>query len=88
MEKFIKLKEDVSLRTVAEQMTDDRIIILRESKTTGTIQIQLISKMSSRQIRDAFRPYTVEKIYDDFPYPLSGDRFLAMPLLRLKRMFV
>ena len=88
MEKFVKLKEDINLHTLAEQINDDRIIILRKSQTTGTIQVKVLGKMSSRQLRAVFQPYTVEKIFDEFPYPVSGDGFLGMPLLKIKRLFV
>ena len=73
MEKFLKLKEEINLHTLAEQVKDDRIIILRESQTTGTIQVKVLRKMSSRQIRAAFQPYTVEKIFDEFPADSNWD---------------
>ncbi len=87
MEKFIKLKEDVSLHSLVDLVSDDNIIILRESKTTGTIQIKVMQKMSARKIREAFKPYTVEKIFNEFPYPLSEDGFARMNWLRIKRLF-
>jgi hypothetical protein len=87
MERFVKLKEDVSLSSLANDVNDERIIILRESKTTGTIQIKVIGRMSIKQIRDAFHPYTVQKVYNEFPYPISGDGFIGYSLLKLKRIF-
>jgi hypothetical protein len=87
MEKFIKLKEDVSLRSLADEISSDRIIVLRESKTTGTIQVKLVKKMSSKKIREAFQPYTVVKIFDEFPYPVADDGFIDVQLTKLKRLF-
>jgi hypothetical protein len=86
MEKFLKFKENVSLKALGENLTDDRIIILRESKTTGTIQIKTLKKMSAKQIKMAFKPFAITKIYNEFPYPTKYDHFLSMPILRLKRL--
>ena len=86
MERFLKFKEDVSLSSLSENVNDNRIIILRESKTTGTVQVQILEKMTAKQIKEAFRPYTVTKVYNEFPYPLSGDGFWGLPLFKLKKM--
>ena len=87
MERFLKFKEDVSLKVLSESLSDERIIILRESKTTDTVQIQLLEKMSPKQIKNAFKPYTVTRIYNEFPYPIAGDSLLGLPLVRLKKLF-
>lgn len=86
MEKFIKLKEDVNLRSLAKEMTDDRIIVLRKSQTTDTIQIKVLNKMSSKEIKQAFQPYTVVKIYNEFPYPISGNSVLGSSILKLRKI--
>ena len=51
MERFLKFKEDVSLSSLSENVNDNRIIILRESKTTGTVQVQILEKMTEYQAR-------------------------------------
>ena len=86
MEKFLKFKDDVSLQSLAGKLTDNRIIVLRESKITGTIQIRLLSKVSAKQIKEAFQPFVIEKIYDEFPYPLKNEKMYANPLFKLRKM--
>ena len=87
MERFLKFKENVSLKSLAENISDKRIIILRESKTTGTIQVKFPDNISVKRIKESFQPYTVTKIYKEFPYPTSGDKFLGLPLLKIKKIF-
>jgi len=86
MERFIKIKENVSLQALSKNLTDNRIIILRESRTTHTIQIQILEKLSTKSIREAFRPFTVEKIYHEFPYPIRSESFIHSTISGLKRM--
>ena len=88
MEKFIKLKENISISSLGKDVSDNRMIILRESKITGTIQIKIFEKMSTKQIKNAFYPHKVKKIYDEFPYPLPEDGFIEHSLSRLKKIFV
>ena len=87
MERFLKFKEDVSLKSLSERLSDERIIVLRESKTTGTIQVQILQKMSTKEIKEAFKPFKVTKVYHEFPYPIMGDGFLGLPLIKLKKLF-
>ena len=87
MERFLKFKEDVNLKALTEKFRDERIIILRESKTTETIQVQILNKMTNKEIRQAFKPLTVTKVYKEFPYPIAGDGFLGLPFVKLKNMF-
>ena len=87
MERFVKFKEDVSLKTVSENLKDDRIIVLRKSQTTGTVQIQILENMTSKQIKHAFAPLVILKVYNDFPYPLKGDKFFGLPKISLKNFF-
>jgi len=86
MERFIKFKEDVSLKLLSEALSDTRIIILRESKTTGTIQVKLLEKMTSKEIKTAFKPYAISKIFHEFPYPIGSNNLLEWPLVKLKRL--
>ena len=87
MERFLKFKDNVSLETLSEKLTDERIIILRESKITGTIQVQILEKMTTKEIKEAFRPYTITKIYNEFPYPIAGEGLLGIPFIKLKKLF-
>lgn len=87
MEKFLKFKGDVSLRSVSENLKDERIIVLRKSQTTGTIQIQILENMTNKQIKHAFSPLVISKIYNEFPYPLKGDKFFGLPKISLKNLF-
>ena len=84
MEKFIKFKENVNIKMLSKDVSDDRIIILRESKTTGTIQVKILGKMSTHQIKKAFKPYKIIKIYDEFPYHSTGERQSRLNLSKVK----
>ncbi|MBN1155223.1 hypothetical protein JXB12_09930 [candidate division KSB1 bacterium] len=86
MERFIRIKEEVSLQALSKILRDNRIIILRKSQTTDTVQIKILEKLSSRTIREAFRPYTVEKIYSEFPFPLKSGSIFQTTLSELKKM--
>ena len=69
VEKRWALIIDGNAETLAENLHHERIIILRESKTTGTIQVKITGEMTSKEIRKVFHPYKIKKICDDFPYP-------------------
>ncbi len=84
MEKFIKFKENINIKMLSKDVSDDRIIILRESKTTGTIQVKILGKMSTHQIKKSFKPHKITKIYDEFPYPTAGKRQLLLNLSKVK----
>lgn len=85
MEKFIKFKSDVNLKDLSANLKDERIIVLRKSQTTDTVQVQVLKKLSTKEIKNAFDPYQVEKIYDEFPYPKKGGK---IPFNRLRRLFI
>lgn len=76
MERFIKFKDQVSAKGLANVLKDDRIIILRSSQMTGTIQVQILDHLSDKEIQKAFLPYEIEKIYLEYPYPLRNSRNL------------
>ena len=76
MEKFIKFKEAVSIKDLYNSLTDPRIILLRESQTTSTIQIQVLNDINNREIEKAFLPYRIKKIFNEFPYPLKSNGFI------------
>ncbi|MDW7680945.1 MAG: hypothetical protein SCK70_10295 [bacterium] len=81
MEKFIKFKENVNLKQLTQTLSDSRIILLRESQTTNTIQIQLLDHLTEREIKQAFSPLEIAKIFNEFPYPLKHRRF-SLPSFR------
>ncbi len=86
MEKFLKFKKDVTLEELVRWQSDDRIIILRKSQATDTIQIKAPDGMSSREIKRAFGPLQVLKVYHEFPYPDRHEpfhKFLALPIWKL-----
>lgn len=86
MERFIKLKNEVSLTELQNAQTDSRIIILRKSQTTDTIQIQVPKGMTSKEIKKAFGAYEVTKVYTEFPYPIQYEglsRFFILPFIKL-----
>ncbi len=84
MEKFIKFQETVSIKDLCDALSDSRIILLRESQTTSTIQIQVLNNISNREIEQAFLPHRIKKIFDEFPYPLRSDGF---NMSSIKKMF-
>lgn len=86
MERFIKLKQEVSLSDLQKAQTDSRIIILRKSQTTNTIQIQVPKGMSSKDIKKAFGSYEVTKVYSEFPYPIQYEglsKYFILPFVKL-----
>lgn len=86
MERFLRFKEDVNLDDLKKSQSDNRILILRKSQTTNTIQIKVPDGMSSKEIKQAFRNFQISKIYNEFPYPIGSanvGRFLVLPLVRL-----
>lgn len=86
MEKFLKFKKEVTLEELIRWQSDKRIIILRKSQATDTIQIKAPDGMSSREIKHAFGPLQVLKVYNEFPYPVRHEpfyKFLALPIWNL-----
>lgn len=86
MERFLRFKENVNLDDLKKLQRDNRILILRKSQTTNTIQIKVPDGMSSKEIRQAFGAFQIIKIYDDFPYPIGSpglSRFFITPLNKL-----
>ncbi len=66
--------------------TNPQIIVLRKSQATNTIQIKVPEGMSAKQIKQAFGSFQVEKIYDEFPYPLGKQgwvKYIIGPFVRL-----
>ncbi|MFZ5516514.1 MAG: hypothetical protein ACOY90_07730 [Candidatus Zhuqueibacterota bacterium] len=86
MEKFIKFKREVSVAELEKAQTDKRIIILRKSQTTDTIQIQVPKGMTSKEIKKAFGDFEVTKVYSEFPYPIQYEglsRYFVLPFIKL-----
>jgi hypothetical protein len=69
MERFIEFEDDVTIEQLQKALSqhDFGIMILRRSKLTGTVKVRTPEKVSKRDIKKAFRPYKIKKIYDDFP---------------------
>jgi hypothetical protein len=69
MEKFLEFEEGVSLEDLKQALArhNPGIMILRLSKLTGTVKIKANDDLSKKNLKDAFQPYKIKKIYDDFP---------------------
>ena len=86
MEKFLKFKEEINLEDLQRAQSDPNIIVLRKSKATNTVQIKVPKGMSSKKIKRAFGSYEVDKIYNEFPYPIKYDglsKYFILPFVRL-----
>lgn len=69
MERFLEFDQEVTLaelNTVLAQR-DSGIMILRLSKLTGTVKVRVPDGLSHRDIKRAFLPHKVKKIYEEFP---------------------
>ncbi len=69
MEKFLEFDEGVTLDDLKSALAQHNpgIMILRLSKLTGTVKIKANDDLSKKKLKDAFQPYKIKKIYDDFP---------------------
>ncbi len=69
MEWVLQFETEVTLdelnRVLAEH--NPGIFILRASKLTGTVKVRGEDRLSRRDIKRAFRPLKVKRIYDEFP---------------------
>lgn len=86
MEKFLKFKEEVNLEDLQRAQSNPQIIVLRKSQATNTVQIKVPEGMSSKKIKQAFGSYQVEKVYNEFPYPIKYDglaKYLVLPFVKL-----
>lgn len=86
MEKFLKFKGDVDLADLQKAQSNPQIIVLRKSQATNTIQIKVPEGMSTKKIKQAFGSYQVEKVYNEFPYPIKYDgisKYLILPFVKL-----
>jgi len=86
MEKFLKFKQEINLEDLQRAQSDPHIIVLRKSKATNTVQIKVPEGMSSKKIKRAFGSYQVEKVYNEFPYPIKYDglsKYFILPFVKL-----
>ena len=86
MEKFLRFKEDVDIKELQQSVSDPRIVVLRKSQTTDTIQIRVPEGMSNKEIKKVFGNYEIKKVYNEFPYPISSERFskfLIWPIIKV-----
>lgn len=69
MEKFLEFEEGVTLDDLKRALAQHNpgIMILRLSKLTGTVKIKANDNLSKKDLKEAFQPYKIKKIYDDFP---------------------
>lgn len=69
MERFIEFEEEVTMDELQKvlQQHNPGVFILRFSKLTGAFKIKHPEDLSKRDLKRAFAPYKVKKIYDDFP---------------------
>lgn len=90
MERFLRFKQDVNLDDLRRVQSNPQIIILRKSQATNTVQVKVPERMSARKIRQAFSSYQIEKIYNEFPYPIKYDglsRYFVLPFIKLIQRF-
>ncbi len=86
MEKFLKFKKEVDLATLQKAVKDPRVVVLRKSQTTDTVQIRVPEGMSNKELKKVFGLFEIAKVYNEFPYPIqeSGiSRYIPWPLSRL-----
>ena len=86
MEKFLKFKEEIDLKDLQNSVSDQRVVVLRKSQTTDTIQVKIPDGMANKKIKRVFGPYKVEKVYNEFPYPIRNDgisKYIVCPLGKL-----
>lgn len=86
MERFLKFKDEINLTELQHAVIDPRIVVLRKSQITDTIQIRVPEGMSHKQIKRVFGAYEVKKVYNEFPYPVHTDsisKFLVWPLSKI-----
>ena len=69
MDKFIEFEGEVTLEALQESLSrhNPGIVLLRVSRLTGTVKIRTEKKLSKRELKRAFRPHKIRKVYDDFP---------------------
>ncbi len=73
MDKFVKLRDSVDIDDLVRTVKDDRVFVLRRSRLTGTVKVRVVEHVSNRELKKAFAPYVVEKVYDELPVEeLSG----------------
>lgn len=67
MDKFVKFRDSVEVDELARTVRDDRVFVLRKSRLTGTVKVRVVDHVSNRELKKAFEPYVVEKVYDELP---------------------
>ena len=85
MEKFLKFKHEVDLAALQQAVEDPRIVVLRRSQITDTVQIRVPDDISIKELKKLFAPFEITKVYNEFPYPIQEtgfSRFLPWPISR------
>ncbi len=69
MDQFIEFESEVTLEALQDSLSrhNPGIELLRVSRLTGTVKIRTEKKLSKRELKRAFRPHKIKKVYDDFP---------------------
>ena len=69
MDQFIEFDQDVSMEQLRQALAQHNpgIMILRYSKLTGTVKVRSQDDLSKRDLKRAFKPFKIKKIYSDFP---------------------
>ncbi len=69
MEKFIEFDPTVNLEDLKQALAHHNpgIMILRLSKLTGAVKIKADDTLTKKDLKEAFQPFKIKKIYDDFP---------------------
>lgn len=75
VDRFLEFEDPVTVQQLQEALAQDNpgIMILRYSKLTGTVKIRADKRLSKKQIRRAFSPYKIRKIYNDLPLEKNSD---------------
>ncbi len=66
-DKFVKFRDAVEVDELARTVRDDRVVVLRKSRLTGTVKVRVVEHVSNRRLKKAFAPYVVERVYDELP---------------------
>ena len=69
MDRFIEFEKTVSFEDLKRALSvkNPGILILRHSKLTGAFKVRSESNLNNRDLKRAFQPYKIKRIYADFP---------------------
>ncbi|NIR49836.1 hypothetical protein GWO43_15040 [candidate division KSB1 bacterium] len=69
MDRFLEFENEVNMEDLKTALAENNpgILLLRLSKLTGTVKVRAEDTLSNREIKRAFSPYRVKRIYNNFP---------------------